>query len=92
MLFCLHIMDKPGRVDKRVSLVDEHRAYQKECGVEITLSGPLMADDGETMIGSMFLIEAPDKAAVEGFIAGDPFTKNDVWGDMTLTRFLRRHG
>ena len=92
MLFCLHIMDKPGRVETRKNLVDEHRAYQKDCGVDITLSGPLLAEDGETMIGSMFLIEAPDEAAVQGFIDGDPFTKNDVWGDATLTRFLRRHG
>ena len=92
MLFCLHITDKPDRVETRKRLVDEHRAYQKECGVEITLSGPLLAEDGETMIGSMFLIEAEDRAAVERFIAGDPFMKNDVWGGHQLTRFLRRHG
>lgn len=92
MLFCLHIQDKPGRVEARKNLVDAHRAYQEDCGVDIILSGPLLAEDGETMIGSMFLIEAEDRAGVEGFIAGDPFTKNDVWGEMTLTRFLRRHG
>jgi uncharacterized protein YciI len=44
------------------------------------------------MIGSVFFIEAPDRAAVEQFIANDPFTLNDVWGDSVLTRFLRRHG
>ena len=92
MLFCLHILDKPDRVDTRKRLVVAHRAYQKDCGVDITLSGPLLADDGETMIGSMFLIEAADAAAVERFIAGDPFTQNDVWGERRLTRFLRRHG
>ena len=92
MLFCLHILDKPGRVDTRKKLVDAHRAYQTQCGVDITLSGPLLAEDGETMIGSMFLIEAHDEAAVQAFIDGDPFTKNNVWGDTTLTRFLRRHG
>ena len=92
MLFCLHIQDKPGRVETRMRLVDEHRAYQKDCGVDIALSGPLLADDGETMIGSMFLIEAADRAAVEKFIANDPFMRNDVWGDITLTRFFRRHG
>ncbi len=92
MLFCLHIMDKPNRVETRKRFVDAHRAYQKECGVEIKLSGPLLADDGETMIGSMFLVEAADRAAVDRFIAGDPFTKNDVWGGHRLTRFFRRHG
>jgi len=92
MLFCLHILDKPGRVETRKKFVDEHRAYQKECGIDITLSGPLLTEDGETMIGSMFLIEAADEAGVQSFIDGDPLTKNDVWGDMILTRFMRRHG
>lgn len=92
MLFCLHIQDKPDRVETRKKFVDEHRAYQKDCGVDVQLSGPLLAEDGETMIGSIFFIEAPDRAAVEGFIANDPFTKNDVWGEKILTRFLRRHG
>ena len=92
MLFCLHIQDKPGRVKTRKKFVDEQRAYQKECGVDVQLSGPLLAEDGETMIGSIFFIESPDRAGVEQFIANDPFTKNDVWGEHVLTRFLRRHG
>ena len=92
MLFCLHIQDKPDRVETRKQFDDEHRAYQKDCGVDVTLSGPLLAEDGETMIGSIFFIEAPDRAGVEKFIANDPFTRNDVWGKTVLTRFLRRHG
>jgi uncharacterized protein len=92
MLFWLHIQDKPGRVETRKKFVDKHRAYQKERGADIQLSGPLLAEDGETMIGSIFFIDAPDRAGVEQFIANDPFTKNDVWGDSVLTRFLRRHG
>ena len=43
------------------------------------------------MIGWIFLIETPDKAGIQSFIKGDPFTKNDVWGNLILTRFLRRH-
>ena len=92
MLFCLHIQDKPDRVETRKQFVDEHRAYQKDCGVDVTLSGPLLAENGGTMIGSIFFIEAPDRAGVEKFIANDPFTRNDVWGESVLTRFLRRHG
>ena len=92
MLYCLHILDRPGRVETRERLVEEHRAYQRECGVEIVMSGPLLAEDGETMIGSMFLIEADGREAVDAFVAGDPFKRNDVWGEARLTRFFRRHG
>jgi len=60
MLFCLHIQDKPGRVETRKKFVDEHRAYRKECGVDAQLSGPLLAEDGEMMIGSIFIVDAPE--------------------------------
>ena len=65
---------------------------QKDCGADVTLSGPLLAEDGKTMVGSIFFIEAPDRVGVEKFIANDPFTRNDVWGESVLTRFPRRHG
>ena len=92
MLFCLHIQDKPDRVETRKQFVDEHRPFQKDRGADVTLSGPLLAKDGKTMVGSISFIEAADRVGVEKFIANDPFTRNDVWGESVLTRFLRRHG
>ena len=51
VLFCLRIIDKPGWVKTRKKFVNEHRTYRKECGIAITLSGPLLAEDCATMIG-----------------------------------------
>lgn len=51
MLFCLRSIDEPGWVKTRKKFVNEHRTYRKECGIAIPLSGPLLAEDGETMIG-----------------------------------------
>ena len=56
------------------------------------MSGPLVADDGTSMIGSFFLIEAPDRATVERFNAADPFKQADIWERVTITGFLRRQG
>ncbi len=56
------------------------------------MSGPLMSDDGEAMIGSLFLVEAPDRAHVEGFNRADPFHAAGIWEQVTITRFLRRQG
>jgi uncharacterized protein YciI len=55
------------------------------------LSGPLQTDDGDTMIGSFFLIDAPDRDTVTAFTAADPFSAG-VWGDVRITRFHRRKG
>jgi len=52
-------------------------------GAKIVISGPLFSDDGEKMIGSLFLVEAPDRDEVEAFNRADPFTEAGIWG----TRF-----
>jgi hypothetical protein len=42
-------------------------------GVRIVMSGLLEADDGTSMIGSLFLVEAADRATVEKFSQADLF-------------------
>jgi uncharacterized protein YciI len=56
------------------------------------MSGPLVADDGTTMIGSLFLIESPGRAEVEAFNRADPFAAAGIWEKVTITGFLRRQG
>ncbi len=56
------------------------------------MSGPLVSDDGQTMIGSLFLVEAPDRAAVVRFNGADPFAKAGVWRALTISGFFRRQG
>lgn len=95
MLFAIHGVDRPGALDTRLAHYEAHKAFLSDTsafGVEIVMSGPLVADDGTTMIGSLFLIDAPDRAAVEAFNAADPFRKADIWERVTITGFLRRQG
>ncbi|UJX46682.1 YciI family protein [Xanthobacter sp. YC-JY1] len=95
MLFVIHGVDRQGALDTRLAHYEAHKAFLSDTsafGVEIVMSGPLVADDGTTMIGSLFLIEAPDRGAVEAFNAADPFKKADIWERVTITGFLRRQG
>lgn len=95
MLFAIHGVDRQGALDTRLAHYEAHKAFLSDTsafGVEIVMSGPLVADDGTTMIGSLFLIEAPDRAAVEAFNAADPFKTADIWERVTITGFLRRQG
>jgi hypothetical protein len=41
--------------------------------------GYAVADDGETSVGSIFVIDAKDRAAVDGFVRSDPYHVNRVW-------------
>lgn len=56
------------------------------------MSGPLVSDDGQTMIGSLFLIEAPSHAEVEAFNGADPFAAASIWEKVSITGFSRRQG
>lgn len=95
MLFAIHAIDHAGAIDRRLSHYDAHKAFLSDTspyGVKIVMSGPLTADDGRTMIGSLFLIDAADRAAVEAFHRADPFFAAGIWRTATITGFLRRQG
>jgi uncharacterized protein YciI len=88
--FIVHCLDAPDALPRRLEHYEAHKAYLGAAAVRILVSGPLMSDDGETMIGSLFLIEADTKAAVETFNAGDPFRRNGIWSEIRIHRFLKR--
>jgi uncharacterized protein YciI len=95
-LFALHALDHPGALTRRLEFYAAHRAFiesqSEAAGLSVVLSGPLQSDDGETMTGSLLIIEAPDRDTVCAFVAADPFTQEKVWGDVRITRFHRRKG
>jgi uncharacterized protein YciI len=95
MLFAIHALDRSGALPTRLANYDAHKAFLSDTsryGVKIVMSGPLVADDGRAMIGSLFLIEAPSRAEVEDFNRADPFAKAGIWETISVTGFLRRQG
>jgi uncharacterized protein len=95
MLFIIHAMDRPDALARRLAAYPAHKVFLGDCerhGVTMVMSGPLVADDGETMRGSFLLVDAADRATVERFNAADPFTAAEVWQTVSISAFLRRVG
>lgn len=95
MLFAIHALDRAGALPDRLARYDAHKAFLADTsafGVRIVMSGPLTADDGKTMIGSLFVVEAEAREAVERFNAADPFRDAGIWERVTITGFIRRQG
>lgn len=88
--FIVHCLDASDALPRRLKHYEAHKAYLSTAPVRILVSGPLMSDDGETMIGSLFLIEAETKAAVEAFNGADPFRRAGIWAEIQIHRFLKR--
>ena len=77
-IFVLTCIDHPGALARRMAAREKHLAYVRDHLSMVKLAGPLLDDAGE-MAGSMFIIEAADKAAVEAFSAADPYRLADVF-------------
>src|SRR3989338_5583168 len=67
MHYVVHCLDHDGAVETRLANYDAHKAYLAAAPVKTVISGPLLADDEQTMIGSCFVIEADSLAEVEDF-------------------------
>lgn len=52
----------------------------------VLVGGALLSEEGG-MIGSMLLVEFPDRKDVEAWLAGDPYVTDGVWRDIDVHAF-----
>lgn len=90
MHYVIHALDYDGAVEKRLANYDAHKAYLAAARVKTVMSGPLMADDETTMIGSHFVLEAASLAEVQEFSRNDPFAKAGLWKSVSIRPFSKR--
>ena len=84
MLFAIHALDTPVSLDKRMALRPEHREYLGAIRERTAFSGPLMDDDGKTMVGSLMVMDFPDRRAVEAWLASEPFNKGGLFASVAV--------
>ncbi|HEV7385755.1 MAG TPA: YciI family protein [Phenylobacterium sp.] len=85
-LFTLMCFDKPNALDLRMATREAHLAYVRENLAMVKLAGPML-DADDDMAGSLFVVEAADRAAVEAFSAADPYQKAGVFGQVEIRGF-----
>lgn len=84
-LFCFHCLDKKdGGAALRARARPAHLEWAVSLGDTVRMAGPLLAEDGETMIGSVFLVTADSLAAARALSAQDPYTQAGVFGDVSI--------
>jgi uncharacterized protein YciI len=90
MHYIVHCLDRPNALADRLAHYEAHKVYLAKATVKTLISGPLLADDNETMIGSLFVLEADSKEAVVAFNANDPFNAAKIWEDVKIHPFSKR--
>lgn len=86
MLYVLYCRDRDDAGGIRQANRPAHLEYARDSSM-IRMAGPLLAADGETMIGSLFVVEADDLAAVRRFNAEDPYTRAGLFGQVEIHPF-----
>lgn len=75
MFYVAICLDKPGSQQLRLGNRAAHLDYLRAHADAIKTCGPFVEDDGTTMVGSLLVIDAPDRAAVETILAKDPYRR-----------------
>ncbi len=87
MLFVIHMIDRPDAAELRSSLSDDHLRFVGGHLDAMYLGGPLLADDGETPIGSLIIKEFADRAEAVAFMADEPYNRAGLFESVTIRVF-----
>jgi len=95
MLFVIHAVDKTDAMPTRAKFYRAHRIHLDQAeryNVDVVTAGTLVGDDGETPAGSVFVIDAKDRATVDAFVRGDPYHVNRVWETVHIHGYNKKRG
>jgi uncharacterized protein len=88
MLYALICTDKQDSLGIRKANRPEHVEYLQSLDDRLVLAGPFTESDGETMNGSLIVIEAASLQAAKEIAAGDPFAKAGLFASVEVRPWL----
>lgn len=88
MLFAFLLIDKPDHAALRQRVRPEHKAYLAGVADRMAFAGPLTHDDGQTMLGSLLVLDFPDREAAHAWLAQEPFTRAGLYASTTIHAFV----
>lgn len=86
MLFAVVCIDCAETGLVRARALDAHRGYINGCVHALVTSGPLLAEDGTTRNGQLYIIDVADRDAADTFVREDPFTQADLFETILVRR------
>ena len=78
MQFLIKAYDGEGMLKKRMEVRAQHLEGMKVLGRQVICAGGLL-DEAGRMKGSALVMEFPDRAALEAYLAAEPYVVGGVW-------------
>ena len=85
--------DKPRSIKLRESQRAAHVAYawRRDLAARALIGAPLTKkDDGSDMAGTVMIVEAPTRKAIEAFVQNDPYTLSGLFEKVEITPMWSR--
>lgn len=84
MLFAVIAKDKPGQIEVRKANREAHLAFLEALGDKVKLGGPLLDTSGESMTGSLLIIEAASVADATSIMSTDPYARAGLFQSIEI--------
>lgn len=91
MDFALICRDAPDARDRRLAIRPAHfEGLKRERRDGYILEGGAILNEAGEMVGSVVLCRFPDRAALDAYLAREPYVQGKVWGEIEIleTRFV----
>ncbi len=87
MLYAIYCLDKPNSLALRMENRPAHFKYVDETINIIRAGGPMLADDNETIIGSLIVVECESIEDATAWSDGDPYVKAGLFQSRDIRTF-----
>ena len=85
MQFIIKAYDGPGMLEKRMEVRPRHLEGMNRLGKAIICAGGLLDEQGK-MKGSVLVTEFEDRAALDAYLANEPYVVEHVWEKIEVER------
>ena len=96
MYFVVTGTDKPGVAqtgrDLQSALIAYLRDHPDHPDVTVHNGGPMLAEDGESIAGMPWVVEAPSREAAQAFATDNPFATAELLADLQVRQWDWRTG
>lgn len=89
MLYIIYQEDGPGSKELREIHKPAHFAYLEKYKDILVLGGALLAEEDDARIGSVRILNVPDRATAEPFSENEPLRKAGTFASVKITRMRR---
>ena len=89
MLYIIYQEDGPDSKALREAHKLAHFSYLEEHEDILVLGGAMLAEDNETRIGSVLILNVPDRETAERFSENEPLREAGTFASVKITRMRR---